>query len=97
MASRATPTTTPNVVAAASGDRRLALEALRDTLAAVLDACDPNMAAQVAGQYRAALKELAELGPAVAEESPLDRLAAARAARRAGPRAATRRLQQPTA
>lgn len=50
-----------NLDAARSGDRRRALEELRDTLAALLDTTDKQVHAQVAAQYRATLAELAEL------------------------------------
>ena len=69
-----------NVEAAQSGDRRKALEQLRDTLAGDLDVADPNVRAQLAGQYRACLAELAALP--VAQRSTLDDLAARRAERK---------------
>ena len=50
---------TSNLVAARSGDRRKALEALRDSLAADLDACVDGTKAQLAAQY---IKTLADLG-----------------------------------
>lgn len=78
MAPKPSPTT--NLAAAKSGDRRAALERLRDTLAATLDECDPNVRPQVAAQYRATLADLAAL-PA-AQKSQLDELQARRAERR---------------
>ena len=48
---------TSNLVAAQSGDRKLALETLRDTLAAKLDGTDKEIHAQLAAQYRATLLE----------------------------------------
>lgn len=68
--------------AARSGDRRQALEALRDELAAALEQADVAVKAQLAGQLRAALKELDEL-PKVSAESPLEAAKRKRAARRA--------------
>lgn len=50
-----------NLDAARSGDRRKALEVLRDTLAAQLDSTEAQIHAQLAAQYRATLAELAEL------------------------------------
>lgn len=47
-----------NREAAASGDRRKALEVLRDTLAKQLDTTDAQIHAQLAAQYRATLAEL---------------------------------------
>lgn len=67
--------------AAKSGDRRQALEALRDELAATLEQADVAVKAQLAGQLRATLKELDEL-PKVSVESPLEKAKAKRAARR---------------
>lgn len=79
MPTKRDPTT--NLGAAQSGDRRKALEVLRDTLARTMDECDPNMHAQVAGQYRAALADLAALAdPAVKPKK--DELAEKRRARR---------------
>ena len=69
-----------NLEAARSGDRRKALERLRDTLATALDTCDPNMHAQLAGQYRQTLTELAGL-PATEVVSKRDELAKRRADR----------------
>lgn len=68
--------------AAKSGDRRRALEALRDELAAALEQADMAVKAQLAGQLRAALKELDEL-PKVSVESPLEKAKKKRAERRA--------------
>ena len=69
-----------NLDAARSGDRRQALEHLRDTLAATLDECDPNVRPQVAAQYRATLADLAALPKA--QGSPLDELKKRREERR---------------
>lgn len=79
---------TSNLAAAQSGNRRQALERLRDTLAASLDACDPNMHAQLAGQYRATLAELAAL-PAAEVVPKRDELAKRRADRAANRGAAS--------
>ena len=69
-----------NVEAAKSGDRRLALEVLRDTLAEQLDTTSASIHAQLAGQYRAVLSELAELQSA--GKVTLDDALAERRARR---------------
>ncbi len=50
-----------NLSAARSGNRREALETLRDTLARQLDRTDTATPAQVAAQYRATLAALDEL------------------------------------
>ncbi len=71
-----------NLDAAQTNDRRAALIALRDSLAAAMDGAEPNVMAQIAGQYRATLKELAEL-PEAKPESPLEAAKQKRAARRA--------------
>ena len=71
-----------NLDAAQTNDRRAALIALRDSLAAAMDGAEPNVMAQIAGQYRATLKELAEL-PEVKASSPLEQAKKARATRRA--------------
>ena len=52
-----------NLEAARSGDRRRALEALRDVLAGLLDDGPPGIAPQVAAQYRATLADLADIEP----------------------------------
>lgn len=71
---------TTNLEAAQSGERRDALVALRDDLAAALDAAEPNVKAQLAAQYRAVLSELAAL-PDETKVSKRDELAARRAGR----------------
>lgn len=63
-----------NREAAASGDRRKALEVLRDTLAEMLDTTEAQIHAQLAAQYRATLAELAAL-PADEGKSASERLA----------------------
>lgn len=68
--------------AAASGDQRQALEALRDRLARDLDVAPPQVSAQLAAQLRATLSELAAL-PAQETKSVVDVIAARREARRA--------------
>lgn len=70
-----------NLEAARSNDRRRALEALRDTLAAALDVAEPTVQAQIAAQYRAALTELAGL-PITGVVTKRDELAARRADRK---------------
>lgn len=82
MATAGKPVPKSNLVAAQSGDRRQALEVLRDTLAASMDVVEPNVAAQLAGQYRACLADLAAL-PAVEVQSKRDELRERRAARTA--------------
>ncbi|WP_189243164.1 hypothetical protein [Planobispora rosea] len=64
-----------------SGDRRAALEAIRDRLAAELVEADGRDAASIAKELRTTLSELDALPGG--EESKLDDLAARRAARRA--------------
>ena len=56
-----------NLAAAKSGDRRAALEQLRDTLAGLLDTTDAQVHAQLAAQYRATLADLAALSPGAAK------------------------------
>lgn len=68
--------------AAKSGDRRKALEALRDELARALEDADVAVKAQLAGQLRATLKDLDEL-PSVSVDSPLEKARKKRADRRA--------------
>lgn len=70
------------VVAAGSGDRRAALEALRDKLARDLDEAPASVSAQLAAQFRATVAELAEL-PVPGERSVVDDLERRRADRRA--------------
>lgn len=55
-----------NLDAAQSNDRRKALVALRDTLAAQLDTTEAQIHAQLAAQYRATLDAIAELDAAAA-------------------------------
>jgi len=50
-----------NLEAARSGDRRRALEVLRDTLAEQIDTTESATHAQLAAQYRAVLADLAAL------------------------------------
>lgn len=60
--------------AARSGDRRRALEVLRDTLAEKLDSTEAQIHAQLAAQYRATLADLAAM-PAAEGKSARERLA----------------------
>ena len=60
-----------NLDAAKTGDRRRALEVLRDTLAEQLDTTESQVHAQLAAQYRATLTDLAELSIG-GEESSAD-------------------------
>lgn len=74
-----------NVEAAASGDLRKQLEALRDTLAHELDNTTSNTHAQLASQYRATCEAIAALPPAEgksASERLAERIAAANTASR---------------
>ena len=64
------------------GDRRRALEAMRDALAAAMEQSDPNVMAQIAGQLRQVLREIDEL-PAGERMSKRDELAQRRKDRRA--------------
>lgn len=66
-----------------AGDHRAALIALLETLADQLDTTPAAIHAQLAGQYRATWDRLVELdaGATPVEVSPLDEIAARRAAR----------------
>jgi hypothetical protein len=64
---------------AVKAGHREALEAMRDKLAADMELAEPAVVAQIAGRLQAVLKELAELG-GTEEVSPLDTIAARRAA-----------------
>lgn len=70
------------VDAAGSGNRRQLLEAVRDRLAEELLAAEGRDVAALAKELRATVAELESL-PGGKEVSPLDDLAARRAARRA--------------
>lgn len=72
--------------AAQSGDRRVALEAVRNRLAAAMDAAPDAVVAQVAAQLRATLLELSALGNDQ-EVSLVDDLAGRRRTRRADAKA----------
>jgi len=71
-----------NLKTAQSGDRRRALEVLRDTLAAGLDAVDPNVLPQLAAQYRATLADIEALPRVTAVIPKKDELRERRNARR---------------
>ena len=73
--------------AAASGDRRAALEALRAHLAAAIEAADPEKIAPLAKQLRETVAEIEAL-PNAKEKSTSDDLAAKRSARRAAAKVA---------
>ena len=74
-----------NLSAASSGDHRAALEALRDTLASLLDTSEANVHAQLAAQYRATLADLAALDNVAAKPKGLrDELKAKRDAKDRG-------------
>ena len=71
-----------NLSAASSGDHRAALEALRDTLASLLDSTEAQVHAQLAAQYRATLADLAALDAVTAKPKGLrDELKAKREAK----------------
>lgn len=79
--------------AAASGDRRAALIAVRDRLAAAMDQAPVTVVAQIAGRFGAVLAEIETLSKAT-EVDALDDLRARRAARLAAtPRTARSRRQ----
>ena len=67
--------------AAASGDRRRGLQALRGRLVAALEECEPREVAALSRQLALVLKELDEL-PAAKGASSFDDLASRRAARK---------------
>ena len=80
---------TINLTAARSGDRRAALEALRDTLAGLLDTTESQVHAQLSAQYRATLLELAEIDGAKGQPKGVrDELKAKRDGRSGGRTAA---------
>lgn len=70
------------VSAVRSGDRRVALEALRDVLALSVTSVEAALRAPLARQLRGVLEELASL-PVAEESSVVNDLAARRAVRRA--------------
>jgi glycine cleavage system regulatory protein len=72
-----------NLTAAQSGDRKQALEVLRDTLAAQIDTTEANVHAQLSAQYRATLAELAEIaGTLTKPKGSIDELKSRREDRR---------------
>ena len=70
-----------NLAAATTGDRRKALEALRNTLAESIDLASPDARAPLAAQYQQALDRIAAL-PNAAAKSTVDQLKEARDKRR---------------
>lgn len=70
------------IASVSEGDRRAALEAIRDKLAAELEAASGRDAAAIAKELRSTINELESL-PGGKEVSRLDELAARRADRRA--------------
>ena len=68
-------------LAAASGDHRRALEAMRDKLAVAMDDAPDMVVAQIAARLQAVLAELAGL-PVASEVSRSDELASRRSTRR---------------
>lgn len=72
-----------NLDAVKNNDHRQALVTLLETLAHQLDTTEAQIHAQLAAQYRAAWAELVEIdkGATPVEVSPLDEIAARRAAR----------------
>ncbi len=83
MASRIAKT----VAEAVRASHRAGLEAIRDKLAADLDAAEPAVSAQIAGRLQAVLKELADMDTGE-EVNPLDELANRRTRRESGADAA---------
>lgn len=75
--------------AAASGDRRAALEAMRDKLARDMDDAPAAVVAQIAGRLQAVLADLEALPPAK-QRSQLDELA-----KRRKERVATAKARKP--
>lgn len=76
--------------AAASGNRLVALEALRDTLATAIDECDSKRdLAALSRQLTDVLAQI-ESSPSSAEVSAADEVAQRRASRRAGAAGAAR-------
>ena len=78
----------PNLEAARSGDRRRALEQVRDTLAAAIDGAvdrGDGTVAQLVAQYRATLDQLSALGEPERKATVLDELTARRKARDGDP------------
>lgn len=51
-----------SILEGARSGHREGLEAMRDKLAADMDAAEPSVVAQIAGRLQAVLKELAEMG-----------------------------------
>ena len=80
--------------AARTGDRRKALEAMRDAMAAAMDIAEPAVIAQIAGRLAAVLKELDELGSSK-KVTGLDELKQRRAARIAAPHTPAPAKRQP--
>jgi hypothetical protein len=74
------PVTGDLVAAAQSGDRRAALEALRDELARALADASVGVKAQIASQLRATLKDIADL-PVAGKVTPADEFRRRREAR----------------
>jgi hypothetical protein len=75
-----------NLTAAKTGDRKEALEVLRDTLAEQIDTTEANVHAQLSAQYRAVLVELAEIAAPVSKpKGSVDELKQRRQDRRATP------------
>jgi hypothetical protein len=66
-----------------SNDQRVALEALRDVLAAHLLDAEPSVSAQIAGRLQAVIAAIAALPPVSAPKSKLDELRDRRAGRQA--------------
>jgi len=78
-------------------DRLLALEALRDTLAASIAACESMRdLASLSREYRAVMAEIAELAPPEQKGDAVDEIAQRRAARRAGAATGQGRAKRPS-
>jgi hypothetical protein len=71
-----------SIAAAAAKGHLDALRAMRDKLAADMDAAEPAVVAQIAGRLQAVLDRIAELeGQQPSKESPLDELLARRSSK----------------
>ena len=75
--------------------RLATLRALRDTLAATIDGCEPKEMASLARQLSLVLAQIDELAPAVVEVDAVDEIAARRAARRSGGTKGAARAKRP--
>jgi len=79
------------VAAAASGDRKAALEALRDVLAVSILAADPDKRSSLSAQLTVVLAQIEALQPKAKAGDPVDEIAKRRSARGAGSAKSQRR------